>query len=153
MVCGVSLKRKSLEAHHPALEAARARLASLRERLMDAVDRDPESYDAVLRAYRLPKSNEAEQAARAQAIEAASKHASLVPMETAETAAAVAKELANLVGITIPQAAPDLSVASNLAETARRGGVENVRANIPGIRDEDWLRDVQARLEKIGTRS
>ncbi len=153
MVCGVSLKRKSLEAHHPALEAARARLALLRERLMDAVDRDPESYDAVLRAFKLPKSNEAEQAARAQAIEAASKHASLVPLETAETAAAVGSELANLVGITIPQAASDLSVASNLAETARRGGVENVRANLPGIRDEFWLRDVQARLEKIGTRS
>jgi formiminotetrahydrofolate cyclodeaminase len=153
MVCGVSLKRKSLEAHHPALEAARARLASLRERLMDAVDRDPESYDALLRAYRLPKSIEAEQATRAQAIEAASKHASLVPLETAETAAAVANELANLPAITIPQAASDLSVASNLAETARRGGAENVRANIPGIRDDFWLREVKARLEKIGTRS
>jgi formiminotetrahydrofolate cyclodeaminase len=99
-----------------------------------------------LRAYRLPKSNEAEQAVRAQAIESASKHASLVPLGTAETAAAVESELANLVGITIPQTASDLSVASNLAETARRGGVENVRANIPGIRDESWLRDVQARL-------
>ena len=38
MVCGVSLKRKSLGAHHPALEAARTRLAALRERLME-IDR------------------------------------------------------------------------------------------------------------------
>ena len=77
MVCGVSLKRKSLGAHHPALEATRARLAALRERLMEIVDLDAQSYEAVMRAFKLPKSTEAEQAARDQAIEAASKQASV----------------------------------------------------------------------------
>jgi len=149
MVCGVSLKRKSLSAHHPALTATLTRLAARRERLMEIVDLDPQSYEAVMRAFRLPKSTEAEQAARQQAIEAASKQASLAPLETAELAAAVAGELASLVGITIPQAAPDLAVASTLAETARRGGIENVRANLPGVKDETWLGGVQARLHAL----
>jgi formiminotetrahydrofolate cyclodeaminase len=149
MVCGVSLKRKSMSAHYPALEAARTRLAGLRERLMQAVDRDAESYEAVMLAFKLPKSTEAEQTVRDQTIEATSKQASIVPLETAEVAAAVAHEVASLVGITIPQAASDLSVASNLAETARRGGIENVRANLPGIRDESWLRDIEARLRRL----
>ena len=147
MVCGVSLKRKSLAAHYPALEAARARLAALRERLMQAVDRDPESYEAVLKAFRLPKSTEAEEAARASAIEEASKHASLVPLDTAEAAKEVASELAALATITIPQAASDLSMASYLAEAARRGGIDNVRANVPGIKDEAWVREVMKRAE------
>ena len=51
-----------------------------------------------MRAFKLPKSTEAEQAARDQAIEAASKQASIVPLETAELAAAVARELASLEG-------------------------------------------------------
>jgi glutamate formiminotransferase len=152
MVCGVSLKRKALSAHHPALEATRAHLAALRERLMGTVDRDAQSYEAVMRAFRLPKSTEAEQTARNQAIEAASKQASVVPLETAELAAAVARELASLVEITIAQAASDLRVASDLAETARRGGIENVRANLPGVRDESWLRSIEARIERLGTR-
>jgi len=152
MVCGVSLKRKSLSPHHPALEAARARLAALRERLLAAVDRDAQSYEAVMRAYKLPQSTEAEQTARGQAIEAASKQASVVPLETAEWEAIVARELANLTAITIPQAASDLRVAVDMAETARRGGIENVRANLPGIHDQSWLWDVEARLEKLGTR-
>jgi glutamate formiminotransferase/formiminotetrahydrofolate cyclodeaminase len=152
MVCGVSLKRKSLNAHHPALEAARAHLAALRERLMGAIDRDAESYEAVMRAFKSPKSTEAEQAAHYQAIETASKQASVVPLETAELSVEVAGELAKLAGITIPQAASDLSVASNLAETARRGGIENVWANLPGVRDESWLRDIGAREEKLGKR-
>jgi len=152
MVCGVSLKRKSLAAHHEALEAVRARLATMRERLMEIVDLDPQSYEALMRAFKLPKATEAEQSARAQAIEEASKHASLVPLETAELATAVAQEIAGLISITIAQAASDLSVASNLADTARRGGIENIRANLPGVHDEIWLRGVRARLDLLEKR-
>ncbi len=152
MVCGLSLKRKSLSAHHPAIEATRARLAGLRERLMVTIDLDAKSYEGVMRAFKLPKSTEAEQATRDQAIETASKEASAVPMDTAELAADVAREILSLIGSTIPQAASDLGAAVNLAETARRGGIENVRANLGSIRDERWLRDIEARMEKIGTR-
>lgn len=67
-------------------------------------------------------------------------------METAELAAAVEQELASLEGITIAQAASDLHVALSLAETARRGGIENVRANIPSVHDESWLRSIYDRL-------
>ena len=152
MACGVSLKRKSLAAHHAALETARIRLVELRARLMAALDRDAQSYEAVMRAFKLPKSTEAEQTAHYQAIEQASKVASVVPLETAELAVSLAEELSRLDGITIPQAASDLKVARDLAETARRGGIENVWANVPGVRDEAWLRDVQERLGKLGTR-
>ena len=105
-----------------------------------------------MRAFKLPKSTEAEQAARDQAIEEASKQASLIPLETAELAVAVERELAGLGEITIAQAASDLAVAANMVETARRGGIENVRANLPGIRDESWLRGVKARLGIVDKR-
>jgi glutamate formiminotransferase/formiminotetrahydrofolate cyclodeaminase len=110
MVCGVSLERKSLQAQHAALAAARTRLAGWRARLMGNIDRDAQSYEAVLCAYRLPKSSAPEQAARNHAVEAASKEAAAVPLETAELAAAVGREIAGLSGITIPQAASDLRV-------------------------------------------
>ena len=116
---------------------------------MELVDLDPQSYAALMRAFKLPKSTETEQAARGQAVEAAGKQASLVPMETAELAAQVARELTALGGITIAQAASDLSVALNLAETARRGGIGNVRANLPEVRDEVWLREIESRLQRL----
>ena len=151
MVCGVSLKRTSLDQHHAAVAAARARLTALRERLMENVDRDAQSYEAVLHGFKLPKSTDAEQATRIQAVEAASKTAAAVPLETAEMAVAVAREIESLSGITISQATSDLRVAASLAETARRGGIENVRANLPSVRDEGWLRDVAARLKALET--
>jgi len=153
MVCGVSLKRKSLAAHHPALEAAHARLADWRLRLLAAIDRDAQSYDAVLRAYQLPQSTPEEQSARSHAIEAASKEASLIPLETAELALAVGREISGLTGRTIAPAAADLSMASNLAATAQRGSVENVRANLPGVQDQNWLREITARLERLEARA
>jgi formiminotetrahydrofolate cyclodeaminase len=101
----------------------------------------------------LPRSTDAEQSARNQAIETASKQASVVPLETAELAAAVAHELTGLSGITISQAASDLAVAADLAETAQRGGMENVRANLAAVKDESWLREIEGRLGKLGTRN
>ncbi len=151
MVCGVSLERKSLQAQHAALAATRTRLAGWRARLMENIDRDAQSYEAVLCAYRLPKSSDPEQAARNHAVEAASKEAAAVPLETAEMAAAVGREVAGLSGITIPQAASDLRVAASLTETARLGGIENVRANLPSVRDEAWLRGIEARLQALQT--
>jgi methenyltetrahydrofolate cyclohydrolase len=153
MVCGVSLKRKSLAVHHPTLESTRTRLGTMRKRLMEIVDLDPQSYEAVLIAFKLPKSTEAEQAVHYQAIEDASKRASVVPLETAELATEATEVLSSLEGITIPQAASDLKVALDLAGVARRAGIENVWANLPGVQDEPWLRDVEERLKAIGAKN
>jgi glutamate formiminotransferase len=151
MACDVTLKRKSFAVHHATLEAARARLTTLRERLMENIDRDAQSYESVVRASKLPKSTEAEQAACNQAIAAASQAASAVPLETAEMALAVGREIAGLTGIAIPEAASDLSVAACLSETGRRGGIEIVHANLSSVRDEAWLRDIEVRLQALET--
>jgi len=148
MVCGLSLKRSSLQGHHPKLEESHARLRSLRRRLLENVDRDAQSYEAVMAAFKLPKSAESEKAERARAIEAASKHATSVPLETAELSTEVANIISSLRDITIPLAAPDLAVALDLAGTAQRAAIENVRANLPSIRDREFVEGVERRLAK-----
>ena len=149
MVCGLSLKRQSLEAHHPKLKELQDRVCPLRQRLLENIDRDAQSYEAVMAAFKLPKSTESEKAGRARAIEEASKHATSVPLETAELSAEVAKIISSLRDITIPLAAPDLAVALDLAGTAQRGAIENVRANLPAIKDREFLDRVEGKLEEI----
>ena len=143
MVCGLSLSRKSLEAHHPKLKELQNRLSSLRQRLLENVDRDALSYEAVMAAFKLPKSTETEKAGRAQALEEAFKKATSVPLETAEASAEIAKIISSLRDITIPLAAPDLAVALDLAGTARRGAIENVRANLPSIKDQEFVERIR----------
>ncbi|MGD0695650.1 MAG: glutamate formimidoyltransferase [Terriglobia bacterium] len=149
MVCGITLKKKSMVAHHPMVQEARDRLAGLRQRLMEAVDCDAASYESVLAAFKLPKSTEAEQAARREAIESASKKAAEVPLETAQLAVEVARLADSLRPITAPQAASDLSVAHHLAGTALQGALTNVRANLPSIHDTDWVRQMETQIQAL----
>jgi len=74
-----------------------------------------------------------------------------VPLETAEMSAQVFEVISSLREITIPPAAPDLAVALDLTGTARRAAIENVRANLPSIKDPAFLADVERRLEKAVT--
>jgi len=151
MVCGLSLNRKSLEAHHAKLKELQSRLSAMRQRLLENMDRDAQSYEAVMAAFKLPKSTDAEKAGHARAIEEAGKNATLVPLETAELSTEVAKIISSLRDITIPVAAPDLAVALDLAGTAKRGAIENVRANLPSISDQKFLDGVERWLEKAVT--
>ena len=153
MVCGLSLNRKTLEAHHSKLKELQNRLASLRQRLLENMDCDAQSYEAVMAAFKLPKSTVTEKAGRDQAIEEAGKNATSVPMETAELSAEVATIISSLRDISIPVAAPDLAVALDLAGTAKRGAIENVRANLPSIRDQDYLDRVERKLEALDYRA
>ncbi|HUY12958.1 MAG TPA: glutamate formimidoyltransferase [Terriglobia bacterium] len=150
MVCRLTLRRKSLAAHHPAVEQALGRLSALRRRMTDGIDRDAASYDAVIAAMRLPKSTREGQAARLKAIEDASKDAALVPLQTAEAALETSAVLEGLRPLALPQATSDLRVALLLAEAGRQGAVENVRANLPMIQDRDWIRGIEERLKAKG---
>ncbi len=149
MVCGLTLKRKSFEGHHAAVQGARARLAELRDHLLAQIDRDAQSYESVMATFKLPKGTDAERAGRAQAIEAASKTAAAVPLETAGLAAEVARLIDPLRPLTIPQAASDLTVAAHLAETARAGAIENVRVNLPSIQDREWVGQMETQIKAL----
>jgi glutamate formiminotransferase / formiminotetrahydrofolate cyclodeaminase len=146
MVCRLTLKKKAFANQFEQLRRELEHLERLRKSLMEAVDRDAESYQAVLKAMKLPKTTEAEQAARREAIEEASKGATLVPLGTAELATETSRILELLRPIIMPQAASDLSVGLGLAAAARAGSIENVRANLPSIQDREWVAAIESRL-------
>ncbi len=146
MVCRLTLKKKAFADQFETLRNELEHLERLRKSLMEAVDRDAASYQAVLKAMRLPKGTEAEQAARREAIEEASKGATLVPLGTAELATETSRILERLRPIIMPQAASDLSVGLGLAAAARVGSIENVRTNLPSIQDREWAAAIESRL-------
>ena len=149
MVCGLTLKRKLFETHHSKLEAARSKLAAWREQLLENIDRDAQSYNAVMAAFKLPKSTEAEHAARVQAIEEASKAAAEVPLQTAEKIREVLCTVRSLCEITISPARSDLIVALCMAEAGLQGSKQNVRANLPSIQDTHWVGQAEQKLKEF----
>lgn len=149
MVCGLTLKKMSLEQHHATVGEKLRRLTELRAELLARIDRDAESYAAVLAAMKLPKVTEAEQAARARAVEEATKLAARVPLETAGLAAETGRIIRSLGAISLPQAASDLVVAGQMARTAVEGSLENVRTNLTSIRDAAWVESLARQVEAL----
>jgi glutamate formiminotransferase len=142
MVAGLSRKKKAYAQQEPELSRLCERLAKLGEELKQAMDRDAQSYEGVLAAYRLPK----ESPGREEAIQQALRGAAEVPLGVAERAAEVGALLARLSPLSSPQMASDLKVGALLAEAAIEGARANVEINLESISDASWVAAVRGRL-------
>jgi len=111
----------------------------------EAVERDAAAYNAVVAAYRRPKGSEG----RAEAIAEAMRAATLVPLETAERAFALAAALAELAASSPSKFASDVATAAALAGAARTGALANVDINLSGIPNSDFKESVTARVRAI----
>jgi len=152
MVAKLSAGKKSLAPHADTLRSHADTLAGLRAQLQAAIDRDAASFDAVLAAFRLPKSTEEEKTARADAVERATQGATEVPLQVGEAVAAVLERLSELTPISSPSMASDLNTGSHLAVAGLRGALENVRINLESIQDSDFRQQARARTEKLEAR-
>jgi formiminotetrahydrofolate cyclodeaminase len=136
MVAGLSRKKKSQAAHAEALSSALDELCRDADALLEAIDRDAASFNAVLAAFKLPQGNQAEQELRKAAVEAAIRGATEVPMQVAEAAVALDERLAELGKIS--------------AEAMR--SLENVETNLESLADAAYVQSMRARAKSVEAR-
>jgi formiminotetrahydrofolate cyclodeaminase len=156
MVAGLPKTRHGTEEERAALDAAAARVKPLRDELAALVDRDSDAYTSVISAYRLPKSNDAEKAARRAAIDAAMRAATEAPLATLRACAQVMKDASTVAGSGALAAASDVTVAIHLLKTAARGAALNVDTNLADLKDADYVsrvsrerRDLEQAIEDL----
>lgn len=149
MVAGLARDKKGYEDVQDDLRRLEARGAALEDRLLLLADRDARSYETVVAAMRLPKTNEPERSARVEALQAAYKGATEVPLETMEACveaielAALAAEKGNR------SASTDAAVAILLAEAGLRGASLNARVNLASIKDEAFRTATEAKMDRL----
>ena len=149
MVCRLTLGRAKFAAGEAEMQSALERAELLRQRLTRAVDDDAGAYEAVIAAYRLPRSSEAEKQSRSAAIQAALKEATRVPLDVAGDCAQLL-EMARFVAENgNPNAASDAGVAALLAGAGLRGAAHNVRINLPGIKDTAFADAARSEVERL----
>jgi formiminotetrahydrofolate cyclodeaminase len=147
MVCNLTIGRERYAASEPEARQIQAEAAALLDRLRAGIDRDAAAYDAVIAAYRLPRESDDEKARRAEAIQAATQRAALVPLELAEASVAVVDLAERAIGKTNPNAASDLAVAALFAVAALDGAAANVEINLAALKDERVRAELAERLE------
>jgi len=146
MVCRLTLGRASFSAVAPQMQQVLSEAEVVRRRLVEAVDEDAGAYEAVMAAYKHPRTSDGEKVARAGAIQDALKGATQVPLQVA-TDCAQLLEMATFVSRNgNPNAASDADVAFLLARAGAGGAIRNVQINLPGIRDGRFTEQIQSQL-------
>ena len=146
MVASMSRGKKAYLQYEAQLTTAIARLGMLREELKAAVDADAESYDAVMKAYKLAKGDPGGADAL---IDAALKLATEVPLSVAEKAHEVGRITENLFPITNPNMKSDLTTAQALSRAAITGALANVDINLGSLKDQIFTAEARRRVEAV----
>jgi methenyltetrahydrofolate cyclohydrolase len=122
--------------------------AELRRKLEKLGDADAEAFDQVTSAYRRPRADDAQKAARTEAIQAALRVAADVPLETARIAAeviAVAEDAAPVLNAAVIS---DVLVGALLAQSAVHSAALNVEINLASMTDATTVERYASDLER-----
>lgn len=135
MVANLSAGKRGWDDRWSTFSAWAERGQQAASELLRLVDEDTRSFDAVLEAMRLPKDTADAAAARAAAIEDATKHAVEVPLAVLRTALGSMDLMQEMASIGLPSSISDAGVGALCARVAVRAAALNVRINVPGLRD------------------
>jgi formiminotetrahydrofolate cyclodeaminase len=149
MVCRLTIGREKFAAAEPQLQEALTQSETLRATLIDMIQKDGDAFETLMAAYRLPKTTEAEKAARSAAIQAGYKAATLAPLETARTCAQLIRLAQVATQLGNPNAASDGGVGVLCAQTGLKGAALNVLINLDAITDETFTAQCRADLVQI----
>lgn len=113
--------------------------------LLDLVDEDTEAFKMIIEAYRMPVRNESEVRVREEAVEKATKKASLVPFRVMETALSGFDLVREMVSKGNPQSVTDAAVGAIALRACIRGACLNVRINTSRLKDRFFADDLVKR--------
>ena len=129
MVCAMPKTRTGAPEERGRLDTALGWAREASSRLRALVDEDSAAFDAVMAAYRLPKTTDEEKAQRKGAIARAMATATQVPVETAEACLVVMRAAVEAARNGNPNALSDARTGGAMAWAGLLGAAENVRIN------------------------
>jgi len=149
MVGALTHGRPALRDAWEAMEDVGVRAQGLKEFFLTAVDRDTDAFNRLMSAFRTRAKTEEEKAAKAEAVQRATRQAIEVPLEVLERSvealdlAAVAAEHGN------PNATSDAGVAAAMLRAGAQGAAMNVLINLAEVTDAAYVEATTARAEDL----
>src|SRR5437016_1708560 len=125
----------------------------LKDELLSLVDEDTTAFNKVIEAFGLPKESAEEKAARAAAVENATKYAAEVPLKVMETAAKSYELLSEMANNGNPASLSDLGVGALATRACVHGAAMNVRINLANLKDEKFKTGLHDKVRKISADS
>lgn len=121
----------------------------LMSEMLDLVDEDTAAFNHIMAAFGLPKSNDAEKAARKAAIDAATINAIKVPYRTMELAAQSFDLIQAMAETGNPNSVSDAGVGALCARAAVKGAYLNVKINAQDLKDHEEVKPLVAKADAM----
>src|SRR4029077_432097 len=125
----------------------------LKDELLALVDEDTAAFNKVMDGVALPKESTEEKAARAAAIEDATKYAAEVPLKVMETASKSYALLAEMAEKGNPASVSDVGVGAVATRAGLEGAALNVRINLAQLKDQKFKAELADRMRKASAHS
>ena len=149
MVANLTIGKEKFAAQECEVKALLQEAEQVRQNLLALVEDDAAVFNSFMACYKLPKTTDAEKAARTAAIRKAAKQAAEVPLAIARASYKVLQLADRLVIIGNPGVITDGACSALLARAALRCAEYNVRINLGLTKDEAYNEQVAAELNKL----
>jgi formiminotetrahydrofolate cyclodeaminase len=149
MVAALPKSRATTAEDAARLKDAGDRCVAASMELEALVDRDSDAYDLVMAAYKRPKGNDEEKAARSAVIQSAMREAIATPLAVMRACVAAAAPGAVIGALGNPSASSDVQVGFELLGAGLRGAKLNVEINLGSVKDAGYVAKVRAEVEAL----
>lgn len=113
----------------------------LKDQLLNLVDEDTKAFNKIMDAFGLPKTTDAEKAARKQAIQEATKYAIEIPFKVMQLSLASFEIIKAMAADGNPNSVSDAGVGALCARSAVYGAYLNVKINAAGYDDKKYVEE------------
>lgn len=149
MVGNLTFAKKGYEDVRAEMEIVAEKAQPLKDFFIEAIDKDTEAFNRLMAAFALPKKSDGEKKARQEAIDEATKGATLVPftvLERSRTAAELALAVAKKGN---RNSLSDAGVAGLAAALCAEGALYNVLINTQEMPDAPFRSETRAQARKM----
>ena len=151
MVANLTVGKKNYEDVSEEMDMIAQKMSAHKQTFVDMIDKDANSFDSVMKAYKLPKETDEEKAHRNGLIQEGMKYAASVPLEVAEKTAVLFDDLAVLVKSGNKNAQTDALVAAMMERTAILSALYNVKINLGSIKDDAYVSEMKVKVKALET--
>lgn len=146
MVAGLSFKKGKTRRRGMAEIGKKA--VAIQKRLFRAVDEDSKSFNAVIKAFRLPRDSVKERLHRTREIQRAYRNAILTPRLVCEQSLQLLGHSRTLILKGNPNAISDAGVAAFLADAALAGGLLNIGINLAAVTEKNFAKKMNLLMRR-----
>ena len=149
MVARLTIGKKKYVASEELMNEILEGADNIKQKLVDLITTDTEAFNRVSAVFSMPKETDEDKAARQKSMQEALKSAAEVPFEVMENCFLALKIAYNAVGKSNTNASSDLGVAALMLGAGLKGAWLNVKINLSGIKDTEYVDEMEKKGEKI----